>query len=72
MNKLREKLQLDKELYTIGEVSELLGVHIDTLRRWDKAGKLKSVRISNDSWRRYKRADILNILNYDEPNNHNK
>ena len=28
-------------LITIGETSEILGVSISTLRRWDKAGKLK-------------------------------
>lgn len=59
----KKKTQLNKEFYTIGEVCKLLGVHHDTLRRWDKSGKLRAVRVGAGSWRRYKREDIIKLLN---------
>jgi|GEM_PF-5153399 len=33
-----------REIVPIGEAAKLLGVSIDTLRRWDKVGKITSVR----------------------------
>jgi len=38
---------------TIAEAAKLLGVSIDTLRRWDKKGKLKAVRRKGDGYRYY-------------------
>lgn len=35
------------KLVTIGEASEVLGVSISTLRRWDKTGKLKSKKTAS-------------------------
>src|SRR3989338_10135752 len=40
---------MERELLSISEVAKLLGVSIDTLRRWDKSGKLKSARRSGES-----------------------
>ena len=34
----------EKELISIGEAASILGISIDTLRRWDKSGKLSSVK----------------------------
>jgi len=45
-------------LYTISEVAKLLNVSIQTLRRWDKAGKLKSFRPHKTSKRYYRKADM--------------
>jgi molybdopterin-binding protein len=33
-----------KQQYTIGEASRALGVSIDTIRRWDREGKIKTTR----------------------------
>jgi molybdopterin-binding protein len=33
-----------KQQYTIGEASRALGVSIDTIRRWDRDGKIKTSR----------------------------
>lgn len=33
-----------RELVSLGEAAELLGVSVDTLRRWDRAGKLRTIR----------------------------
>jgi DNA (cytosine-5)-methyltransferase 1 len=37
-----------KNYYTIGETAEILSISKVTLRRWDKNGKLKSVRLPNN------------------------
>lgn len=42
-----------EKFYTIQEAAKKLGVHIETLRRWDRTGKLKAQRIGNSSHRRY-------------------
>ena len=33
-----------KETYTAGEAAAALGISLDTLRRWDKAGRLRVAR----------------------------
>jgi excisionase family DNA binding protein len=33
------------ELLTIAQVAKILNVHATTLRRWDKKGKLKAIRV---------------------------
>ena len=47
----------NKEKIPIGEASELLGVSQDTLRRWDKSGKLPSIK-SVGGHRLYSRFQI--------------
>jgi molybdopterin-binding protein len=37
---------MPKELYTAGEAATALGISLDTLRRWDKAGR---VRVERDA-----------------------
>jgi excisionase family DNA binding protein len=46
-----------KKLLSIGKTAEVLGVHIDTLREWDKEGKLVPVKTFGGH-RRYKMTDI--------------
>lgn len=48
----------NKEFLTIKEVSEILGVHQETLRRWDREGKLKAVRIGERGHRKYPVLEI--------------
>lgn len=45
-------------LITIREASDLLGVSIKTLRRWEQQGKISSIRTPGGH-RRYRRQDIL-------------
>jgi len=52
-----------QKLLRISEAAELLGINPMTLRRWDKRGILKPVRIGPRRDRRYRKADILKILN---------
>ncbi len=37
-----------KELYTASEAASALGISLDTLRRWDKAGRIKTQRDSGN------------------------
>jgi molybdopterin-binding protein len=32
---------MPRQLYTAGEAASMLGISLDTLRRWDKAGRIK-------------------------------
>ena len=49
---------MDKKLLTIGEVAKRLGVSIDTLRRWDKKGTLRSIRATENGYRYYSSDDV--------------
>lgn len=50
------------EYLTIGEAAELLGVSVETLRRWDRAEKLKPVRHPINRYRLYGREQLLSLL----------
>ena len=43
---------------TINEAAKLLNVSIDTLRRWDKNGKLRAIRQQKNGYRYYPRETI--------------
>lgn len=43
---------------TIGEAARYLSVSIDTLRRWDRDGRLRAERLTPTSPRRYRREDL--------------
>lgn len=45
-------------LISIGELAELKAVSVDTIRRWENEGKIKSVR-TNGGHRRYRLADFV-------------
>ena len=46
----------------IGEAAAYLGVHTDTLRRWDRAGKLEARRHPANRFRLYLRRDLDKFL----------
>jgi len=50
------------EYLTISQACELLQVHPNTLRNWDKKGVLKASRIGVRGVRRYKRADLIKYM----------
>ncbi len=50
------------ELLSITQACQVLGVHPNTLRNWDKEGRLKAIRIGVRKDRRYKKEDILRML----------
>ncbi|MDP3994458.1 MAG: MerR family transcriptional regulator [bacterium] len=49
---------MDDNLLTIGQTAKILGVSIDTLRRWDKNGKFSSVRVHPGGNRYYRKSDV--------------
>ena len=51
-----------KSYITIGEAADFLGVTEMTLRRWDKAGKLKAYRNPVNDYRLYRRSDLKALL----------
>ncbi len=51
-----------KEYLTLSEASELLGKSKETLRRWDREGKLSAVREPLSNYRVYKKENVLTLF----------
>lgn len=51
------------KILTLKEACELLNCHSNTLRNWDNDGTLKAIRFGKRGDRRYRREDILAIIN---------
>jgi len=54
-----------EKLYTMREASEILGVHIRTLQKWDKQGKIRCVRTVGGK-RRVPESEIKRLLGFHE------
>ena len=54
--------ETDKML-TVTEVTELIHIHPNTLRRWSEQGIISTYRINARGDRRYKKSDIDRFLN---------
>jgi len=52
-----------EELLTLREAAQILKVHPNTLRLWDKKGLLVAIRIGEKRARRYKKEDIEKFIN---------
>lgn len=63
MNTCRININELPDMLIISEVSKILRVAPLTLKRWEKAGRLKPVRINSRGDRRYHKEEILAILN---------
>jgi len=50
------------EFMTVGEASEYLGTSPSSLRRWDRAGKLKARRHPVSRYRLYLKSDLDRLL----------
>lgn len=57
---------VSKNYYTLSEAAELLGKSKETLRRWDKSGKLTAVREPMSNYRMYKkeRLEVFEELDF--------
>jgi len=53
---------MESELLTISQTAEIIGVSIQTLRRWDDYGKLRSVRKKETGNRYYRRDDVEKFI----------
>ena len=51
-----------KNLLKLSDAAELLNVHPNTLRQWDKNGILKAIRFGARKDRRYNRDDLLDLI----------
>ena len=50
-----------KKLLTIGQVASIFGIHEDTLRNWEKDGKITPLRVGPRKDRKYRPEDIEKI-----------
>jgi len=57
-------MSINENDLSIGEVAEILNVSIETLRRWDRAGKLTATR-THGGQRRYAMESLKNLLGKD-------
>jgi len=51
-------LVMDNSTLSVGDAADYLGVSVQTLRRWDNSGKLKSTRHPASRYRYYRLADL--------------
>jgi excisionase family DNA binding protein len=51
-----------QKLLNISQAAEMLGVNPETLRRWDREGRLKAIRIGKRQDRRYKPEDLQKLI----------
>jgi len=56
------KSNLTDNMLTVREVSQILHVHSNTLRRWSDQGIIKAYRIGPRGDRRFKQEDIAQLL----------
>ena len=49
---------MEEKLLTITQAAELLGISLDTLRRWDKSGKLIAIKKDGGTHRYYREKDL--------------
>lgn len=50
------------EYLTLSETAELLGKNKETLRRWDREGKLSAVREPISNYRVYRKSEVLSLF----------
>jgi excisionase family DNA binding protein len=49
-------------MLTVKDVSRLLNIHVNTVRRWSDQGMIKSYRITRRGDRRFRQEDIARFL----------
>lgn len=62
MEKKSKKIDSLPKILTLQEACEVLNCHPNTLRNWDNEGTLKAIRFGKRGDRRYKKEDILKII----------
>lgn len=54
--------QPKNDYITIGDAAKFLGVTAETLRNWDKAGKLVAYRHPINQYRLYSKATLVKLI----------
>ena len=49
------------DLLSVGQAAAVAGVHVDTIKRWEKAGRIAALR-TPVGHRRYRRSDVEALL----------
>jgi molybdopterin-binding protein len=62
----RPRIRPMPDTYRIGEAAELLGVRVETLRRWERDGKLRTTRTSGKQ-RRVPAAEVARLIAEKQP-----
>ena len=65
MDEFEDLDEFERELnrmLTVAEAAELLGVSKTTIRRYSNQGKLKSYRIGTGKHRRFRKKDVLDLI----------
>ena len=63
MAKKEDQFEDLPDMLTLQQASEVLNVHPNTLRNWDNQGVLKAIRYGKRGDRRYKKQDLVQVLN---------
>lgn len=53
---------MNDKLWTVEEISEYLGVHVVTVRRWIRSGKLTAVALGRKAGYRIRDVDLQSFL----------
>lgn len=59
---MTQSVKKQPKLLTLKQASEILNCHPNTLRKWDSKGYLIAVRFGTRQDRRYRREDIMHLL----------
>ncbi|MDP3726225.1 MAG: helix-turn-helix domain-containing protein [bacterium] len=62
MKKQSKKLDKLPGVLTLRQACDILNCHPNTLRNWDNRGTLKAIRFGTRRDRRYRKGDILKII----------
>jgi len=54
----------DKAIMTCDEVAEYLRVHVNSVRRWSRCGKLTAFKVGGRGDWRYRQQDVMAFLCY--------
>lgn len=55
-------METTEQLIDVHEAARILNVYVDTVRRWARTGKIKSILISSRGDRRYRLEDIEEFI----------
>lgn len=61
-----DRYQNGAELLAVGDAAAALGVSVDTLRRWERAGRISALRTPTGH-RRFRREDLDQLLTPSAP-----